>query len=83
MLIVAFRAVDVYTHQVQRYGSGQQLPDDQFVLYLAAQLEKWTGLHKVYSRYKGSIFAVARHETKKQALHEYGSCYLLQGLGAT
>lgn len=39
-------------------------PDDQFVLYLATQLEKWTGLHEVYSM-KGGVFAVARHETKE------------------
>lgn len=43
-------------------GSVQELADDQFVLCLAAQLERWTGLHEVYSRYKFGIFAAARHE---------------------
>jgi hypothetical protein len=53
-----------------------ELPDDQFVLYLATQLEKWIGLHEIYSMKEG-VFAVARHETKKQALHEYVSFHYL------
>jgi hypothetical protein len=72
---IAPRIKGIPTKYNATVASGE-LPDDQFMLYLATQLEKWTALPQVYSM-KDGVFAVARHETKKQALHEYASFHYL------